>query len=258
MKYEKELMIAKDIARQAGVIMKEYFYGDQQVEVKEDNSPVTIADKKINSLVINELKKYFDDIVIGEEESTGEYGTGRRWFCDPIDGTKAFVFGVPTAMFSLGLVENGRPVMGVAYDPFLDILYEAIKGEGSYCNGKKIHVSGKSIEHATVAISGGIVKSRYPHIEWLLDRKIKLMSLNGAVYKSCLVARGKIEGYLEPGVSGHDMAAVDLIVNEAGGTVTGLDGEILDYSKSFKGAVISNGVIHGELVASLVEEVGNK
>lgn len=251
-------MIAKDIARQAGVIMREYFDGDQQVEMKSDNSPVTIADKKINSLVISELKKHFEDIVIGEEESTGEYGAGRRWFCDPIDGTKAFVFGVPTAMFSLSLVEDGRPVMGVAYDPFLDRLYEAVKGEGSYCNGKKIHVSEKNIEHATVAISGGIRKSRHPHIEWLLDQKIKLMTLNGAVYKSCLVARGKIEGYLEPATGSPDIAAVDLIVNEAGGTVTGLDGEILDYRKHFLGVVISNGVIHNELLASLAEEVGNK
>lgn len=258
MKYEKELTIAKNIAQNAGVIMWKYFDGDQQVETKIDNSPVTIADKEINSMVINELRKYFEDIIIGEEESTGDYGSGRRWFCDPLDGTKAFVFGVPTAMFSLALVENGRPVMGVAYDPFLDRLYEAVKGEGSYCNGKKIHVSDKNIELATVAISGGIVKLRYPHIERLLDRKIKLMSLNGAVYKSCLVARGKIEGYLEPGVSGHDMAAVDLIIEEAGGIVTGLDGRILDYRNIFKGAVISNGVIHNELVMSLVDEINNQ
>lgn len=258
MTYEKELIVAKDIARQAGVIMLQYFDGDQQIEIKSDNSPVTIADKKINSMVIRELKKHFDDIVIGEEESTGEYGMGRRWFCDPIDGTKAFVFGVPTAMFSLSLVEDGRPVMGVAYDPFLDRLYEAVKGEGSYCNGKPLNVSNRNFEHATVAISGGIVKSRYPHIEWLLDRKIKLLSLNGAVYKSCLVARGKIEGYIEPATGSFDIVAVDLIVNEAGGTVTGLYGEILDYRKHFVGVIISNGVIHGELVASLAEEVGNK
>src|SRR3989344_1971569 len=253
MNYEKELMVAKDIARQAGVIMLEYFDGEQQVEIKSDESLVTIVDKKINSMVIRELKKHFDDTVIGEEESSGEYGMKRQWFCDPIDGTKAFVFGVPTAMFSLALVENGRPVMGVAYDPFLDRLYNAVKGEGSYCNGKQLHVSDKNIAQATVAISGKIAKLRGPHIERLLDKKIRLISLNGAVYKSCLVARGKIEGYIEVGVGGHDMAAVDLIAEEAGCLVTGLDGQILDYRELFKGAIISNRVVHDELVDSLTE-----
>lgn len=248
-------MITKDIARQAGAIILEYFDGDQQVESKSDKTPVTIADKKINSLVISELKKYFDDTIIGEEESTGEYGMGRRWFCDPIDGTKAFIFGVPTAMFSLALVEDGRPVLGVAYDPFLDRMYEAVKGSGSYCNGKQIYVSEDNIEHATVAISSGVKKLRYPHIDRLLDKQITLMPLtNGSVFKACLVARGKITGYIEPNANAHDVAATELIVEEGGGRVTGLDGKILDYSRPFLGVVISNGIVHKELVASVFEE----
>lgn len=259
MNYETELMVAKDIARQAGVIMLEYFDGDQQVEIKSDNSPVTIADKKINSLVISELQKHFDDVIIGEEESTGEYGSGRRWFCDPIDGTIAFVSGIPTAMFSLALVEDGRPVVGVAYDPFLDKMYEAVKGGGAYCNGKKMSVSSRTIGGGVVAINAGTAKIRYPHIEHLLDKKIKVRPLaNGAVCKSCLVARGKIEGYIEVGVSGHDMAAVDLMTEEAGGLATGLDGKILDYQKPFKGAIVSNRIIHDELVTALLEEVAHK
>lgn len=255
MAYEKELEVAKNIAKQAGVIMLQYFDGDQEVETKSDNSPVTIADKKINTLVISELKKHFDDLVIGEEESTGEYGMGRRWFCDPIDGTIAFVSGVPTAMFSLALIEDGRPVLGVAYDPFLDRLYEAVKGGGGHCNGKQIHVSTETIDGSVIAISAGTTKTRYPHIEYLLDRKRKLRPLaNGAVFKSCLVARGKISAYIEPGVNGHDTAAIDLIVTESGGIVTGLNGKILDYSKPFKGVAVSNGIIHNDLIESLVEE----
>lgn len=239
--------------------MLEYFDGDQQVELKSDNSPVTIADKKINTMVISELKKHFDDTVIGEEESSGEYGMERQWFCDPIDGTIAFITGIPTAMFSLALVEGGRPMMGVVYDPFLDKMYEAVNGNGAYCNGKQVHVSNKTIAAGVVAISAGTAKIRYPHIEYLLDKKIKVRPLaNGAVCKSCLVARGKIEGYIETAVNAHDMAAVDLILKESGGMVTSLDGSILNYQKPFKGAIVSNGIIHNELVASLVDEVGNK
>ncbi len=106
--YTQELDVAKKISKQSGTIMLEYFDGDQQRKMKQDGSPVTVADTAINAMVIAELSKAFPgDIVIGEEESTGGYGLGRRWFCDPIDGTKAFTWGVPTAMFSLGLVVDG-------------------------------------------------------------------------------------------------------------------------------------------------------
>ncbi|MBU6501056.1 MAG: hypothetical protein KGJ89_02930 [Patescibacteria group bacterium] len=114
--YTKELFAAKDIAKEAGVIMRKYFDEDQHIEIKKDNTQVTIADKLINSLVIQRLAKAFpSDGVIGEEESTAEYGGGRKWFCDPIDGTAAYIWGVPTAMFSLGLVLDGRPVIPSAH-----------------------------------------------------------------------------------------------------------------------------------------------
>src|SRR5437868_351607 len=105
MNYSKELNAANEIAFKAGKIMLEYFDGDQQVDTKSDNSPVTIADKLINSMVIEELAKHFpEDGVIGEEESTTDYGPGRKWFCDPIDGTIGYIWGTPTSMFSLALV----------------------------------------------------------------------------------------------------------------------------------------------------------
>src|SRR3989338_7401931 len=149
--FTKELTVAKDIARRAGAIMLRYFRVDNSEERKADGSPVTIADKAINRMVIEELEKNFADVVIGEEESTGEYGAGRRWICDPIDGTKAYVWGVPTAMFSLGLAVDGVPTLGVAYDPFLDTMYEAVRGNGSYCNGKPIHVSQKKLSEGYLA-----------------------------------------------------------------------------------------------------------
>jgi len=251
--YEKELRVAKDIAKQAGVIMLKYFDGDQQVGKKEDNSMVTIADKEINRLVIEELSEHFNDVIIGEEESTGEYGMGRRWLCDPIDGTKGFVWGVPTAMFSLGLVVDGIPVLGVAYDPFLNRLYEAVTGQGSYCNGAPLHVSNKELKDGIVAVtrSIGSIMERPSYLSYLFKKGARMATFSGAVYKSCLVARGKFVGYLEAGVNAHDMAAAHVIVKESGGKVTGHDGKELDYSKPFKGAIVSNGIIHDDLFRSL-------
>ena len=252
-KYEKELKVAKKIAKQAGKIMLQYFDADQMVENKKDNSQVTIADKKINRLVIEELSKNFKDIIIGEEESTGNYGTGRRWFCDPIDGTKAFIWGEPTAMFSLALVIDGVPVLGVAYDPFLDKLYEGIAGFGSYCNGKPLKTSKKELDGGILAITSSI--DRLVSAKKLFDafkkKGVLLAIFSGAVYKTCLVATGRLIGFIAMGVNAHDMAAVHVIIEESGGKITDFKGKKLDYTKPFRGALVSNGVVHNTLIKYL-------
>lgn len=252
--YTKELEVAKSIAREAGPIMLKYFEEDQQVEIKEDNSQVTIADKLINSLVIQRLLKEFpEDGIIGEEESTAEYGIGRKWFCDPIDGTMAFIWGTPTSMFSLSLVVDGIPVLGVAYDPFLNKLYEAVVGQGSFCNRVPLKVSNKDLKGALVAVMSHVIRiMKAPEYLTHLEKAgVRFATFSGAVYKACLVARGKAEAYIEHGVNAHDMAAVHVIVEEAGGKVTGLKGEKLDYTKPFKGAVTSNGIVHDEIIRYL-------
>jgi len=248
---DQELAVAQEIAHKAGAIMLQYFDDDQQTEVKNDGSPVTIADKKINSLVIKELVDVFPaDGIIGEEESTAEYGDGRKWFCDPIDGTIGYIWGTPTSMFSLGLVVDGVPQMGVVYDPYLNRMYTAKKDAGSYCDGKKLSVSNLSLEDGTVAITGDVrrISQGLSYAKTLAETDAHIATFSGAIYKATLVARGKFVGYIEHGVNAHDMAAVHLIVEEAGGKVTGVSGNTLDYKQPFKGAVVSNGVTHEELV----------
>lgn len=248
--YADELRIALEIAREAGPMILKYFDGEQQVEIKSDKTQVTIADKLINSMVIERLIKAFpEDGIIGEEESTSEYGGGRKWFCDPIDGTAAFVQGVPTAMFSLALVIDGKPVIGVAYDPFLNRMYVGEKGKQSTCNGKPISVSKEGFATGTVAITGGIRGlAKRDHWKKMLTDGLRLCSFSGAVYKCCLVSRGRLIGYVEHGVNAHDAAAIHCIVEGAGGKITSIEGTELDYSKPFKGVIASNGIIHDKLV----------
>lgn len=251
--YEKELQIAKNVAHLAGKIMLEYFDGDQQKEDKDDGTEVTIADKKINSMVIEELTKHFDYGIVGEEESTAEYGDGYRWFCDPIDGTKAFVMGVPTAMFSLGLVQDGQPILGVTYNPFLDKLFYAVKNGGSFCNDEKLKVSDEDLNGSFVAVTSRVeeVAKNPGFVNNLSKSGAKPNSFSGAVYKSCLVAAGKFVAYSEPGTHAHDVAAIQVIIEEAGGKVTGLDGKSFDYTKPFRGVVVSNGKVHQQVLEAL-------
>lgn len=251
--YETELTLAKEIAQKAGVIMRQYFRTENGREEKADGSPVTLADKAINRMVIKEIQKHFSDIVIGEEESTGEYGMGRRWICDPIDGTKAYVWGVPTAMFSLGFVVDGVPMLGVAYDPFLNHLYEAVRGGGSFCDGKSIHVSTSPLSGGYVALTSSPRKiiALTSSVTYLHEHGAKTATFSGAVYKMCLVAQGSLVGYFEAGVNAHDTAAGHVIVEEAGGRASAYDGTPLLYSHPFKAAVFSNGIVHSELLASI-------
>lgn len=254
--YSRELEIASQIAKAAGVVMLEFFDADQHQELKQDGSPVTIADKTVNQLVIDELQKAFpDDGVVGEEASTASYGAGRKWLCDPIDGTKSYIWGVPTAMFSLALVVDGRPKVGVAYDPFLNKLYTAIEGQGSFCNGQRLAVSQQPLQDGWVAFSGTLERV-INNLE--TAARVKAISagaavFDGGVYKCTLVARGRLPAYIGQGCSPYDVAAAELIVTEAGGSVTDLKGALLDYSQDFKGVLVSNGVDHDKLVAVLTK-----
>lgn len=250
-KFTAELEFAKKVAKDAGKVILRYFDADQKTVIKADGSPVTIADKKINSMVIAEIGKHFpQDGVIGEEESTTQYGSGRIWFCDPIDGTKGYTRGMPTAMFSLALIMDGIPQLGVACDPFLKRLYWGVKSGGSFCNGSRLEVSKETLKQGTVVISSSVRKifSRSPEISALLKDGINMAGFSGAVYKSCLVARGKFVAYFEGGLNTHDVAAIQVIVEEAGGRVSTMNGGKLDYQNPFHGAVISNGVVHDELI----------
>lgn len=245
------MTVAKAIAYKAGEIMRHYFYGNQQREIKADGSPLTIADTTINTFVIEQLAKEFPkDIVIGEEESTGDYGIGRRWFCDPVDGTKAFTWGVPTAMFSLGLVIDGVPQLGVCYEPMLDKLYWAQKGGGAFCNEIPIKVNVETLENGILATisSPYRIRNQAPYFDSLLKDGVEMAVFSGAVAKSAGVADGRFVGYIEELAGAHDMAAIQVVVEEAGGIVTMLDGTPIDYTKPFNGVAVSNSTIHSQLI----------
>lgn len=248
--YEKELEVAKSLAREAGVIMLQYFDADQKIEIKADNSLVTIADKLINSLVIDRLAILFpDDGVIGEEESNTEYGPGRKWFCDPIDGTAGYVWGVPTAMFSLALVVDGKPAIGVAYDPFLDRMYVGKIGTKSLCNDKPISVSGLNFKSGIFAVSSNVKSlSKTKYFSRMIEDNVSFACLSGMVYKTCLIAKGKLIGGVLSGADAYDVAAVQVILEGAGGKISSLEGKELDYSRPFKGAIVSNKIVHNQII----------
>lgn len=253
--YNEYLEFAKDIANKAGEIMLKYFKEDNEAFYKFDQTIVTKADKDINSYLISKVKeKYPTHSVDGEEE---QFGTSEYvWVCDPVDGTAMYARHIPVAVFSLALVIDGEPIVGVIYDPFTDNMYSAIKGERAYCNDRIISVNNillddmKSVSHYDM----------WPEAEYNIYDTVKELGKKtyfigiGSIIRACVcVATGDFNLAIFPGTKHKncDIAAAKVIVEAAGGKVTDLFGKEQRYDKSINGAVISNGFVHDEVTSLL-------
>ena len=251
---QEYLEFAIDIAHYAGKIMKDNFSSEKnKIEFKEDRTPVTMADKKINNYLIEKVKeKYPNHSVDGEEE---KYINDSKyvWVCDPIDGTSMYTRGVPVSVFSLALVIDGVPYVGVVYDPYLDKMYTAIKGEGAYCNNKRIYVNKKKYGELGLSIDCCMWnRAKYDTLDLIkvIRTSAKTCQIGSTAHASMLVAEGKISGEIFPGtVHGNcDIAASKLIVEEAGGIVTSFMGEDQRYDRPIDGAILTNGIIHDDII----------
>lgn len=254
MDYQKELEFAKSMAHDAGEVMEKYYRIDQGVEIKSDSTPVTIADTEINNLLIERVKMEFPEYgVLGEEASWNE-DRETLWVCDPIDGTPAFIYHVPTFMFSLALVVNGEPVLGLAFNAMTGDTYRATKGAGAFLNDKTINTSTRKWnDEARLAGSSDGAVDGMSSAAALREQGIKVVNSFGAVFKGCLIAEGSLDGRVFIHNGAHDIAAIKLLIEEAGGKVTSLDGNEQRYDRRINGAVMSNGLIHDELL-QLVRE----
>jgi fructose-1,6-bisphosphatase/inositol monophosphatase family enzyme len=247
------IQFAEEMAKKAGTIIKEHFGLGMQREFKSDSSPVTEADLKINSLLITEVKRLFPEhSVIGEEESHIVENSEYAWVCDPLDGTRAFTSGLPLAAHSLALVKNGEVILGVVYDPFCDRLYSAQKGQGTTLNGVKTVVSKVSNLQRAVSDIESSNTAKYDTTELrnqlIKDYHVVNYKLCAIVLPSALVAAGEVAFTVFPHASAHDIAAVKIIVEEAGGKVTDIYGNEQRYDQAINGALISNGLLHDQLV----------
>ena len=259
---QQYLNFAKEIAYKAGEIMRKYFSGDSGVAYKYDQTIVTKADTEINDYLIARVKETFPDhAVYGEEKRFGE--SDHVWVCDPVDGTAMYARHIPVSVFSLALVVRGVPTVGAIYDPFTDTLYSAVKGRGAHKNNEKIHVSDielndmRSVAHFDM----------WPEAEYNLYDAVKELGRKtyfvgiGSIIRACMcVAGGDFTLAIFPGTKhkNFDIAAVKVIVEEAGGKVTDLFGNEQRYDKDINGAIISNGKVHAEAVSVIAQRLKNK
>lgn len=249
------LEFAKQLAKEAEEIALKYFSFETENTWKDDNTPLTKADTEINDLVIKRINEtYPSHSIYGEEKSDNKNGSQYIWVCDPIDGTMAFACGLPIFVFSIALVDqsNGLPILGLINDPIMKNIYWAYKNGGAYRNGKRIFVSQNNVLINTYVNTGASGKkvgfSNLPLIKTLSDEKCSLMKYPSFIYGGVQVANGKYVGAIFYDKYGHDVAALKIITEEAGGKVTDLNGEERRYDEDGIGCIISNGFLHNELL----------
>lgn len=242
------------LAREAGAITERYFKGTFSPDRKADSSFVTIADREAERSVRTSIEKSFpDDTILGEEEGERPGSSGRRWIIDPIDGTYAFVHGVPFYGVMIGLEVEGEPLLGVVNLPALKEIIYAARGLGCFWNDTPAQVSATSkLDQALLlatefpAHSGAILSAALA----ALRQKANASRTWGDCYGHVLVATGRADIMLDPVMNIWDCAALLPIIEEAGGTFTDWNGR-----RTIAGgnAISTNGALFDEVMETVRE-----
>src|SRR5262249_31406868 len=212
---------AVETAEAAAKLALRYFDVDVAVEWKQDHSPVTIADRDAESLLRTTLLgKFPQDGFLGEEHGDKPGSSGYRWIVDPVDGTRNFVRGIPIWATLVGLEYKGGPIAGIVVVPALGHTYRALRGDGAYRGERRIHVSNvEKLADATVfytALSWYAKANRLDDVVQLLLRGQTARGF-GDFYGFVLVAQGSGDLMIDYGVHIWDVAAIQPLVEEAGG-----------------------------------------
>lgn len=260
------LIVCEEAARLGGQVLRDWQYRISARE-KGPRDLVTEADLASQQVIrARLLEQYPSHLFLGEEDDP-RTGGGRRswdelsqsdtycWVVDPLDGTMNYVHGMPGFAVTLALLRGGRTVAGVVYDPLLDECFAASCGEGASLNGRRLKSSGcKSLENAMLAASfSPNVPRESPEVARfveLLHTAQAIRRLGSAALNLCYVAAGRLDGYWATSVKIWDVAAGLLMIEEAGGVATNLEGGELDLADP-KLVVSATSELHQEVLASL-------
>jgi myo-inositol-1(or 4)-monophosphatase len=256
--FARERAVAEQAAREAGAIVRRYYERGVRVAEKGPDNPVTRADLEANACIQALVGAAFpDDGWLSEETADSQERLGRRrvWVVDPLDGTKEFIQHIPEFCVCVALVEAGRPVVAVEYNPAADRLYAAVRGEGTTVNGVKAAVS------TTTRVADAVVlasRSEDKRGEWEPFKPRVHVRLTGSVaFKLAELSTGVGDATftLTP-KNEWDICAGTLLVEEAGGRVTALDGTPLVFNQRETlrpGMIASNGALHAGLLALIAD-----
>jgi myo-inositol-1(or 4)-monophosphatase len=250
---DEELKVAKEAAIEAGKIALSAWGKTHKNTNKGDGDFATEVDYKAEKKIKEILKINFPGYGFLAEESGYENEKAEHlWVIDPLDGTIVYAHGLPTFAVSIGLLENNTPVLGVINAPALDMFFWAVKSSGSYLNGTKISVSKRrKLSDSLVGVDIQRPKKRVRDFKKtilpLVPEIISMPIIGSAVLGSVLVSSGIYDAYLHSAYP-WDYVASSVIVEEAGGKITDYKGFPVDWLKKEIELIVSNGLIHEEIV----------
>ena len=255
---EKLLQGIKDAAREAGAIMLHASRPESAAISKEGHANyVTVYDRKVQEFLIGSFAALLPEAhFVGEEEDkelfAPGYEEGYTFVIDPIDGTTNFMKDYRVSVTSIALFKDGTPFIGVVYNPYTDQMFWAQQGEGAYENDRRIHSGEESLSQSLVGMGTApyydeeMTWKAFQIGHWYLRHSMDVRRTGSAAYDLCLVASGKTGMFFEPCLSLWDYAAGAVIVTEAGGRMTDLKGQELNYRGRSSICAASRGVAQGE------------
>lgn len=221
----------ENLARQAGAILRQGYANEHQVNYKGIIDLVTEVDHQSEAYLIEQINSLFPGHAILAEESGQQEGSVEHlWYIDPLDGTVNYAHNIPLFCISIGYAQNGITRLAAVYEPMRDECFSAERGRGAWLNGNSLHVS--SVEDLTHSL----LVTGFPYDTWNTSddnfinfvRFAKMTQgvrrLGSAALDLCYVAAGRFDGFWELSLKAWDVAAGGLIVEEAGGCVTNVDG----------------------------------
>ena len=255
--YQARLSWSVEVAREAGEVTLEHFRSTGlAVEQKSDASPVTVADRAAETLLRERIAEaYPDDAILGEEFGETAGASGFRWILDPIDGTKSFIYGVPLYGTLIGLEHGGKSVLGVINLPAMDECVYAAEGLGAWHrlgDGQPRPARVSTVEGIgdalllTSDLEGFAATDTWPVIQQL-SAAARITRTWGDCFGYLLVATGRAEVMIDPRMHVWDAAALQPIIQEAGGAFSDWNGNPSIYSGH---AVATNGLVTGDILTA--------
>lgn len=243
-------------ARSAGAIQRERLWGEHHIRFKGEVDLVTEVDRACEDLIVASIRAAHPGHGILAEEGTRDVGTSRhRWIVDPLDGTTNYAHGFPWFCVSIALEIDGDVMLGVIYQPVMDELFTAVKGEGASVNGRPLRVSDRQPLKQCLLATGfpydrtAENENNFANFFNFQFAARAIRRAGSAALDLAYVAAGRLDGYWEIKLNPWDVAAGQLLVTEAGGRVTNHAGE--PYAIDDHRILASNGFIHDEMLAVL-------
>jgi 3'(2'), 5'-bisphosphate nucleotidase len=266
--YAREMSVALELACEAGAAILDLYEGPLEIQQKvgaNDQEPVTQADLLANEIIVERLTRDFpEDGILAEEsvDTVRRLDKARVWMIDPLDGTTGFIDGNGDFAVQIGLTENGQCVLGVVYQPLTGVLYRAVSGGGTWIERPE-HAPERTRVSNHVEISTMRLAASRSHRSPRMDSVVEAFGLKEEIRRGSvgikvgLIVEQQCDIYihLSPRTKQWDTCAPEIILQEAGGTITDLFGRPLSYNlaevQNRNGVVASNGAAHGRIIESL-------